>query len=84
MLYKTLADKKKSKRRTAVNLTAVNNPRPDNPFEGLDEKAAYDLVKAAIEGYNATMPSHKRVIKVNIRKEPFEKTTSQKIKRKYN
>ena len=52
--------------------------------EGLDEKAAYDLVKAAVEGYNATMPSHKRVIKVNIRKEPFEKTTSQKIKRKYN
>ena len=52
--------------------------------EGLDDKAAYDLVKAAVENYNATMPAHKRVIKVTIRKEPFEKTTSQKIKRKYN
>jgi len=52
--------------------------------EGLDEKAVYDLIKGLVENYNATMPSHKRVIKVNIRKEPFEKTTSQKIKRKYN
>ena len=52
--------------------------------EGLDEKSAYDLIKGLVESYNATMPAHKRVIKVNIRKEPFEKTTSQKIKRKYN
>ena len=52
--------------------------------EGLDETATYDLIKGLVEKYNETMPSHKRVIKVNIRKEPFEKTTSQKIKRKYN
>lgn len=53
-------------------------------IEGLDEKAAYDLIKKVVEGYNDTMPAHKKVTKVVIRKEPFEKTTSNKIKRKYN
>ena len=50
----------------------------------LDEAAAYALIKGVVEAYNATMPAHKRVTKITVRKEPFEKTTSQKIKRKYN
>lgn len=66
-----------------VGLQCEVYPMQDK-VEGLDDKAAYDLVKASVENYNTTMPAHKRVIKVNIRKEPFEKTTSQKIKRKYN
>ncbi len=53
-------------------------------IEGMDEKAAYDFIKNVVEEYNKTMPAHKRVIKVTVRKEPFEKTTSGKIKRKYN
>jgi len=52
--------------------------------EGLDDDGIYKLIKEVVEDYNKTMPAHKRVIKVKIRKEPFEKTTSQKIKRKYN
>jgi hypothetical protein len=50
----------------------------------LDETAVYALIKGVVEAYNATMPAHKRVTKITVRKEPFEKTTSQKIKRKYN
>lgn len=52
--------------------------------EGLDEKATYDLIKKVVESYNDTMPDHKKVKKVVIRKTPFDKTTSNKIKRKYN
>ena len=53
-------------------------------IEGLDDAAAEKFVKDVVDSYNATMPAHKRVIKVKIRKEPFEKTTSGKIRRKYN
>lgn len=53
-------------------------------IEGLDDKGIYDLIKGVVEAYNMTMPAHKRVIKVTVRKEPFDKTTSGKIKRKYN
>lgn len=53
-------------------------------IEGLDDKGIYDLIKGVVEAYNMTTPAHKRVIKVTVRKEPFDKTTSGKIKRKYN
>ena len=53
-------------------------------IEGLDEKGIYDLIKKVVENYNDTMPAHKKVTKVVIRTTPFEKTTSNKIKRKYN
>ena len=53
-------------------------------MEGLDEKGIYDLIKKVVESYNDTMPAHKKVTKVVIRKTPFDKTTSNKIKRKYN
>lgn len=66
-----------------VGLQAEIYPFKDK-VEGLDEKETYDLIKGVVEKYNLTMPAHKRVIKVNVRKEPFEKTTSNKIKRKYN
>ena len=53
-------------------------------IEGLDDDGIYALMKGVIEKYNATMPDHKKVKKVTVRKTPFEKTTSNKIKRKYN
>lgn len=50
----------------------------------MDEKAASDFIKGVVDEYNKTMPAHKRIMKAVIRKEPFEKTTSGKIRRKYN
>ncbi len=66
-----------------VGLQAEIYPLADK-IEGLDDKGIYDLIKGVVEAYNMTMPAHKRVIKVTVRKEPFDKTTSGKIKRKYN
>lgn len=44
----------------------------------------YNIIKAAVEKINDGLPSHKKVTKVVVRKTPFEKTTSGKIKRQYN
>jgi len=58
---------------------------PDQNFaEGKDEDEIYKAVKAAVEAVNDKIPSYKKVTKVIIRKTEFEKTTSRKIKRKYN
>ena len=43
----------------------------------------YALLKAAVEKVNDGLPSYKRVTKVNVRKTPFDKTTSGKIRRSY-
>ena len=50
----------------------------------MDEKAASDFIKGVVDEYNKTMPAHKRIMKVVVRTEPIEKTTSGKIRRKYN
>ena len=58
---------------------------PDQNFaEGKNEEEIYKAVKAAVEAVNDKIPSYKKVTKVIIRKTEFEKTTSRKIKRKYN
>ena len=58
---------------------------PDQSFaEGKTEEEIYKAVKAAVEAVNDKIPSYKKVTKVVIRKTEFEKTTSRKIKRKYN
>ena len=58
---------------------------PDQNFaEGKNEDEIYKAVKAAVEAVNDKIPSYKKVTKVIIRKTEFEKTTSRKIKRKYN
>ena len=49
----------------------------------MSDEQIYDKIKAEVERINSGLPSHKRVIKVHVRKEPFEKTTSGKIRRKY-
>lgn len=48
------------------------------------EEELYTLLKAAVEKVNDTLPSYKHVTKVVVRMTPFEKTTSGKIRRKYN
>ncbi len=53
-------------------------------IEGMDDAAIYTFIKDVVEDYNKSMPAHKRVTKVTVRKEAFEKTTSGKIRRKYN
>ena len=42
------------------------------------------LIKDVIEAYNDKVPVYKKISKVTVRKEPFDKTTSGKIKRNYN
>lgn len=44
----------------------------------------YTLLKTAVEKVNDGLPSYKHVTKVVVRKTPFDKTTSGKIRRKYN
>ncbi len=48
------------------------------------EEELYTLLKAAVEKLNDGLPSYKHVTKVIVRTTPFEKTTSGKIRRKYN
>ena len=38
-------------------------------------------INAVIDKYNRTQPPYKRIVKVIIRKEPFIKSTTRKIKR---
>ena len=44
----------------------------------------YTILKTAVEKVNDGLPSYKHVTKVVVRKTPFDKTTSGKIRRKYN
>ena len=66
-----------------IGLQAEIYPYPDKT-EGLTEKQIYDKIKSEVERINSSLPSHKRVTKVFVRKDAFEKTTSGKIRRKYN
>ncbi len=66
-----------------VGLQAEIYPYPDR-IEGKTDDEVYNTIHSFVEANNDTLPSHKRVTKVVIRKEPFEKTTSGKIRRKYN
>lgn len=65
-----------------TGLQAEIYPHSDK-IEGMSDEQIYDKIKAEVERINSGLPSHKRVIKVHVRKEPFEKTTSGKIRRKY-
>lgn len=50
----------------------------ENDLSDNDLKA---VIQERINDYNASQPSHKRINKVKIRKNEFEKTTTMKIKR---
>ncbi len=66
-----------------VKLTAIVYPNTDKYGEApnVDTKAAYDTIYAKIGDLNRRLPSFKQVRDLEIRTEPFEKTTSRKIKR---
>ena len=51
--------------------------------ENKGDDELYTLLKAAVEKVNGGLPSYKRVTKVTVRKTPFDKTTSGKIRRQY-
>jgi long-chain acyl-CoA synthetase len=66
-----------------VKLTAIVYPDTKKWGEGeaMDTGAAYDSIYAKIGDLNRRLPSFKQVRELEIRTEPFEKTTSRKIKR---
>ncbi len=65
-----------------VGLQAEIYPYEDK-VKGLTEEQAYEKIKNEVEEINSKLPSHKRVIKITVRQQAFEKTTSGKIRRKY-
>ncbi len=66
-----------------VGLVAEVYPNQDDVKDMSDEKI-FESIQKSIDDMNDKLPSHKNVHKLVIRKEPFEKTTSGKIRRKYN
>ncbi len=65
-----------------IRLSAEIYPSPDM-IEKMSDEELYDAIKKVVETSNDKLPLYKRITKVVIRKTPFEKTTSGKIKRKY-
>lgn len=58
---------------------------PDQKLtEGLSADEIFDKLKAEISALNDTLPQYKSVHNIVVRKDPFDKTTSGKIRRKYN
>jgi len=64
-----------------VRLTAIVYPKVDIYGENIDTEKAYADIHAKILNLNRTLPSFKVIKDLEIRTEPFEKTTSRKIKR---
>lgn len=50
-------------------------------FEGADDQTIVDAIEAVVRRINEPLPIYKKIRKVHIRKEEFEKTTTRKIKR---
>ena len=61
-------------------LTAICVPNPDLVTETDDEKV-YALMKSKIDEINKTLPSYKKMLRVEVRREPFERNTAKKIMR---
>jgi long-chain acyl-CoA synthetase len=64
-----------------VKLTAIVYPKTDIYGETPDTERAYNDIHAKIIDLNRKLPSFKQIKTLEIRTEPFEKTTSRKIKR---
>lgn len=71
---------RKDKRTGNIILTALIHP-DFAQFKGKDNAEIKSFFKAKIEEINRSLVSYKRVQKIEIMEEPFEKTTSRKIKR---
>ncbi|MEE3377113.1 MAG: acyl-CoA thioester hydrolase, partial [Lachnospiraceae bacterium] len=65
---------------TANGLAAHIYPDQDVIKKWKDDKTEKEI-NAVIDKYNRTQPPYKRIVKVIIRKEPFIKSTTRKIKR---
>ncbi len=63
-----------------IILTAIIYP-DEEVFAGQDDAAITEALNAQIQLQNKRMASFKQVRAIELRKEPFEKTTSRKIKR---
>ena len=61
-------------------LTAICVPNPDLVTETNDERV-YAIMKSKIEEINKTLPSYKKMLRVEVRREPFERNTAKKIMR---
>ena len=66
-----------------IALKAEIYPDPD-VTKGMTPEETAKAVKDAVNEMNNKLPAHKQVMKVIIKPEPFEKTTSNKIKRHYD
>ncbi len=64
-----------------VILTAIVYPDAEVYPEGTDTQKIYDELHARILNLNRTLPAFKHIKCLELRAEPFEKTTSRKIKR---
>ena len=65
-----------------VAITAIVVPDMEHEiFEGQKPNEVYAIVREAVMATNKKLPSFKHITGVEIRYEPFEKNTSQKIKR---
>ncbi len=57
---------------------------PDETFvekQQLRDKEIEQYLREMLDAYNKTQPTYRRVVGLNIRKEPFEKSSTKKIKR---
>ena len=61
-------------------LTTICVPNPDLVTETDDERV-YAIMKSKIDEINKTLPSYKKMLRVEVRREPFERNTAKKIMR---
>ena len=61
-------------------ITAIVVPNMDL-FEDKSKENIYAEIKAAVNNINKSLPSFKQIRKIEVRYEPFERTTSKKIQR---
>lgn len=64
-----------------VEITAVIVPDYEVLGEGTSDTAVSFILKEAIAQINRTLPSYKHIARFELRKDPFERTLSKKIKR---
>ncbi len=61
-------------------LTAICVPNMEM-LEGKTDEELYEIMKSEIEKINSTLPTYKKMLRVELRKEPFERNTAKKIMR---
>ena len=64
-----------------VYLCAVTVPNTEKFPEGSEAESMKKIIEAKIDEVNRSLPSFKQIRIVELREEPFEKTTTKKIKR---